>query len=180
MRGSVISLILAAGLAGSGAAGPRVTRALLKDVEKTMDRRLERILDSPYDLLGMTRGVYLENLGAVFTAEVALIAAPTITPFRPEISQEVKVEVHKKKIGRLPMLRQTMREMLVASAASLNAVPPQEKMVLGITLFNHSWEDKTDLPNQILMQASRQTLLDFQANRRDPSQLQAVIQEQTF
>ena len=60
-----------------------------------------------------------------------------------------------------------MREMLVAAAVRSTRVPPNEQMVLGVTLFYCSWEDSAGLPAQIVMQAPRKALLDFQTNRRD-------------
>jgi hypothetical protein len=52
-----------------------------------------------------------------------------------------------------------MREMLVASASSLENLPPSEQVVLAVSLFHYSWEDYTGIPNQIVMQAPRQQLL---------------------
>ena len=52
-----------------------------------------------------------------------------------------------------------MREMLIASAVSLENLPPTEQVVLAVTLFHYSWEDSSGLPAQIVMQAERQKLL---------------------
>ena len=55
------------------------------------------------DLLGPTRGLYLNDYGAVFTAEVSLIETPN-SPFRPEIPPELKAGVHQRKLDHLPLL----------------------------------------------------------------------------
>ena len=51
-----------------------------------------------------------------------------------------------------------MREMLAASAASLTALPADNQVAVAVTLFYFSWEDRTGLPSQILMQASKKSL----------------------
>jgi hypothetical protein len=44
------------------------------------------------------------------------------------------------------LLKQQMREMLIASAASLENLPPNEQVVLAVSLFHYSWEDYSGLP----------------------------------
>src|ERR1039458_4808501 len=52
------------------ASHPRVTRAALVSVEKNFDGRLARAYTPDiFDILGATRGVYLEGCGAVFSTE---------------------------------------------------------------------------------------------------------------
>src|SRR5260370_8231041 len=56
---------------------PRVTRAMLSPMEKSLDGRIQRLWeDNPLALLGFTRGVYLEGYGVVFTNEVNLVSRP--------------------------------------------------------------------------------------------------------
>ena len=48
-------------------------------MEKSLDNRIARLWqDNPFVLLGPTRGVYLDGYGAVFTAEVNLVAGPGV------------------------------------------------------------------------------------------------------
>jgi hypothetical protein len=136
-----------------------VDRAALANLERSVNKRLETLYDDPYLLLGMTRSVYLENYGVVLTAELTLQNAPPITPFRPAVSEAEKQAIRKKKLERLPVLRQVMRDMLVASAKQLDRLPVTEQVVLGITLLNRSFEDVTGLPAQIVMQGDRKTLI---------------------
>jgi hypothetical protein len=156
-----LAILLAFFLAGQEAppaSHPRVARAVIATVEKSCDGRFARSYDS-FDLLGTTRGVYLEGYGAVFSTELNLIVSPNVSPFRQSFSKIEITRIHDRKVQRLPVLRQQMREMLIASAASLENLPPSEQVVLAITLFHYSWEDYSGLPSQVVMQAERQKLL---------------------
>jgi hypothetical protein len=159
MNGLAILLALFfAGQEAPPAAHPRVTRAALASVEKGFDGRFTRSYDS-FDLLGTTRGVYLEGYGAVFSTELNLIVSPNLNPFHQSFTKIEIARIHERKVQRLPLLKQQMREMLIASAASLENLPPSEQVVLAVTLFHYSWEDYSGLPSQIVMQAERQKLL---------------------
>jgi hypothetical protein len=139
---------------------PVLKRASLTAVERTLDRRLERFIpEDPFVLMGNTRALYLKGFGTVFTAEVDLIQTPSTTPFRGGFSKEELARIRQRKLSRLPQLRQVMRDMLLASAPLLEEMPPSELIVLGISLFTFSWEDKTGLPAQIVMQGPRAQLL---------------------
>jgi hypothetical protein len=158
---SALAILLAFFLAGQEAppaTHPRVTRGALASVEKNFDGRLAYTADA-FDLLGPTRGVYLEGYGAVFSTELNLIVSPNLSPFHPAFSKLEIARIHDRKGQRLPLLKQKMREMLVASAASLENLPPSEQVVLAVSLFHYSWEDYSGLPSQIVMQAERQKLL---------------------
>jgi len=160
---------------------PRVNREELAVIEKSFDQRIESYdIKDPFYLLGTTRGVYLEDYGVVLTAELNLVAAAVMTPFRPVFTKEQIEELRQKKILRLAALKEIMRDMLVTSAASLSKVRPQEQIVIGVSLFCYSWEDTRDLPAQVLMQARRESLLDFKAGRIDNAALDSSIRVQEF
>jgi len=158
MNGLVI--LLAFFFAGQDAppAPPRITRATLAGVEKSFDSRLGYTADA-FDLLGNTRGVYLEGYGVVFSTELNLIVSPNLSPFRAAFSKIELARIHDRKVQRLPLLRQEMRQMLATCAASLDNLPSNEQLVLAVSLFHYSWEDYSGLPTQIVMQAERQKLL---------------------
>lgn len=142
---------------------PVVSRNAMSVVETAFDQRIIKFsADEPFDLLGTTRGVYLEGYGVVLTAEVNLMISPGITPFHPDYTPEEKARVRQKKLQRLPALRQMMMEQLAATAASLDMVPPNEQIVLGVTLLYRPWEVTSGLPRQILMQAPRKALISTQ------------------
>ena len=154
--------LLAVLLAAASTALPQqkqaVSREALAAVEKSFDGRLASLgQEEPFDLLGNTRGIYLEGFGVVFTTEVSPIITPGISPFRPTISKEMVERIHKKKLERIPLLKQAMREMLVSSAVALGALPADEQIAVGVTLLYYSWEDRSGLPSQIVMQALKST-----------------------
>jgi hypothetical protein len=159
-----LAILLALFFAGQEAppvSHPRVTRAALASVEKAFDGRFARAYTiDAFDLLGTTRGVYLDGYGAVFSSELNLIVSPNINPFHQAFTKAEIARVHDRKVRQLPVLRDKMREMLVASAASLENLPPGEQVVLAISLFHYSWEDYSGLPSHIVMQAERQKLLN--------------------
>ena len=140
-------------------------RASLTAMEQSFDQRLSRLSDDPYLLVGMTRGIYLEGYGAVFTAEVSLANGLAPNPFRPAITKDDIVRIHAKKLERLPALRQSMRDMLLSSAASLDDVPAGEQIVVGVSLLYRPEEDRSGMPGQILMQGVKSKLLDAKLGR---------------
>ena len=177
-RRLTIALFFAGALWVGALDKPRVTRAAIAPMEKSFDRRLAGwSIDEPIYLLGTTRGVYLEGYGVVFTAELNLVMGPNVSPFQPTISKPAIARVHQKKLDRLPRLKEIMRDMMVDSAASLDAVSPNEQVVVGVTLFHFSWEDVNGLPAQLLMQAQRKALVDYKA-KGDRAALAAAIHVQ--
>ena len=138
---------------------PLVSREVMATVENSFDQRIIRFsADEPFDLLGTTRGIYLEGYGVVLTMEVNLLISPGITPFHPAYTAEEKAKVRQKKLLRLPALKQMMMDQLFSAASMLDMVPANEQIVLGVQLLYRSWEDSSGLPRQILMQAPRSAL----------------------
>jgi len=168
-----VAFLLAAALAALPAEAA-VGREAVAAVEKNIDGAVRTLdVNDPYDLLGFTRGIYLPGYGIVFTAEVNLVQT-MITPFHPEPTGAQRTRLRQKKILRLQFVREMMRQVLVAAAATLDGVPPNEQVVVGVTLFYRAFEEREGLPGQIILQAPRQALLDFKANRISRSQLDAV------
>ena len=56
-------------------------------------------------------------------------------------------------------IRSAMRAMLVDSARSLDSLPPDEQVAVGLSLFYWKWENREGLPAQIVMHAPRKVLL---------------------
>jgi len=133
---------------------------MLYAMEKSLDNRFTRLWDdNPFVLPGPTRGIYLEGHGAVFSAEVNLVTAPTLI-MRPEMSKDEREHFRLKKIQRLPQLRSAMRAALADSAASLDTVPNDEQIVIAVLLSRYGWEDVTGLPSQIMVQGQKKKLID--------------------
>ena len=158
---------------------PRVPRSALTTVERYLDRRMETFdINDPLDVLGMTRGVYIDGYGVVFTSEVGLVATPNITPFRLNISLEDIAKLRKRKVDRVPQVKRLMRDMLVHSGTALSAIPMEEQVMVSMILFYAQWEDKNGLPSEIRMQAQRKALVDFEAGRINAMALDAAIRVQ--
>lgn len=174
---ALLAVLLAAILPAAQMDKPPITRTALAAIEKKIDARLGRpAQEEPYDLLGNSRAVYIEGFGVVFTTEVGLLQLQPITPFNPSFSKEEIQKIRQRKAAKLPLLKQAMREMLATSAASLTALPADEQIAVAVTIFYFSWEDRTGLPSQILMQAAKKSLAGKPAN----DALTASIRVQEF
>lgn len=173
----LLALLLAAVLLVAAVTEPILNRTMLISVEKRIDQRLETLYDEPFLLLGMARGLYLDKFGAVFSAELQLVSTPGLGTFGfTAPTKEMLVSIRNKKLERLPLLKEAMRAQLASAAVTLEKLPVDEKVVLGISIFRRSWEDSTGLPAQIVMQATRKDLL---AARTAPA-IEAAIRVQEF
>jgi hypothetical protein len=156
----IASILLSALPAGSMADGPKVNRTMIEAMQHGLDGKLRGVWpQDPAEVLGVSQGTYISGYGAVFLTEVNLAPATGISPFHPTIKPEEVVRTHDKKLQRMAALRTTMRAMLMDSARSLDAVPPDEQVAVGISLFYWTWENHDGLPAQIVMHAPRKALL---------------------
>ena len=135
----------------------RVPRQALSDLERRLDTKLASLggANDPIDLLGAARGIYLDGYGVVLTAEASLIITPGLSPFHQEITQPEKEKVHQRKLDRLPMLKQVMRDMWRDSATGLTAIPDNQQVVVSVRLLYLPWEDTRGLPGEIVMKGDR-------------------------
>lgn len=178
MRPWMLALALAIALLAAGQERPAVTRAVLAGFEKKLDRTIPTLdVNDPYELLGTARGIYLPGYGVVFTTEISLVFS-NYSPFNLPPAGPGLEKLREKKMARLPQLKRSMRALLVMAAVSLDAVPPNEQIVLGISLYNRSFENREGLPSQIIMQAPRQKLLDLKLERIDSPKLEQAIRAQ--
>jgi len=167
------ALLLAAVLGLTAAAAPRVSRTTLRAMEKSLDLRISQLWnDTPYLLIGTTRGVYLDGYGAVFTAEVNLVSNPT-SLMHAAVNKDDIARVRAKRMERLPMLKKALRDALVASAASLDTVPADEQVTIVAFLDYFPWEDPAAMPAQVMVQAQKGKLLE--AQRSGGAALDSVI-----
>ncbi len=156
-------LVIAASAMASDA--PRVPRNTLAATEQKLDNSFTKLWsDNPFVVLGPTRGVYLEGYGAVFTAEVNLVAGPAIGIMTPPMTKQDIAKHKQKKIARIPELKKALAKALAEVAASpeMATVPPDEQIVLVAFLSHFPWEDLDGLPAQIMMQGSKKQLMDAQ------------------
>ena len=150
------------GSAAYAAAGetPRVNRVQMEVVEKSLDASLQRLIpDNAATLIGLSRGVYLNGVGAVLTAEVILVNAP-VSIMHPILTKEEVVQMHKTKLERVPQLRKVLKEALVSAAGSLTTIPPDEQIVIAVIIPRFSFEEAAGIPVQITVQASKRKLLE--------------------
>ena len=139
----------------------RVPRQALADVERRLDTKLASLggANDPIDVLGATRGIYLDGYGAVFTAEASLIVTPGLNPFKTEMTAPEKEKIRQRKLDRLPMLRQAMRDVWRDSATTLTSIADNQQVVVAVRLLYLPWEDTRGLPGEIVMKGDRRTAL---------------------
>lgn len=133
-----------------------IPQLMLASLENTFDSRLEAMdANDPVDILGGTRGLYVEGFGAVFTTEVSLIVTPGIFPMHFTITDEQKLKVHQRKLAHLPKLEDVMKQLMEISARALATVPDDQKIIYAVRLRYLRYEDTTGLPAQITMTADK-------------------------
>ena len=156
-----LSFLLLAVAISTASTSPRVSRGSLAAMEKSLDARVNGLwADNPFLLIGNTRGVYLDGVGAIFTAEVNLAIGPT-SMMHPTATKDEVVKHHQKKLERLPQLKKALIDSMIPMATSLD-VPADEQIVMVVFLWRYPWEDTTNIPAQITMQAKKKNLLDAQ------------------
>ena len=111
------------------------------------------------DVIGRTRGVYLNDYGVVFTTELSPIVTPNITPFIKKIPEETKISVHKRKLDRIPVVKEKMAEMMKRSAEQLSLLPDGQQIVVVVKLLYYPYEDTTQLPKQIMMKGDKRSAM---------------------
>ncbi len=162
---------------GGQSSTPHVGRAAIDAMERSFNRQLSALwTQDPFVLLGTTRGIYLEGYGAVFTAEVDLAPGPTLNPFHQSMNKENIADRRKRMLERLPKLKLAMATMLGGAASSLDTIPGGERIVLGVTLTQYPWEDRTGIPSQVVLSGVRSRLLEAQR----AGVLQPAIEEREF
>ncbi len=163
-------LLLATALVTRPAEAPHVVRAKVLNTEKLINTQLAALYpDEPWFLIGMARGVYLDGMGVVFSAEINLATGPYLSPFKQTISREEIVRLHDKKEVRLPLLRKRMVTIVGSMASYLETMPSNEEFVLAVSLLRYPWEDSTGIPSQIIMRAPRGKLMEAQRNNVRPA-----------
>jgi hypothetical protein len=160
MTSFVLPLILVSAAYAAAGETPRVNRVQMEIAEKGLDATLQRFTsDNTRTLIGLSRGVYLEGVGAVLTAEVILVNAP-VSIMHPLPTKEEVVLMHKTKIERVPQLKKVLKDALVSAAASLAAIPLDEQIVIAVIIPRFTFEDATGIPVQVTVQASKRKLLE--------------------
>jgi hypothetical protein len=129
-----------------------------RDLERRFDMNLEAMVqdpNEPVDVLGPTRGIYIENFGVVFTVEVSLVKTPELSPFLKEIPKSMAERIHQRRVERQPLLEKAMQDMLHAMARTFIQIPNDQQVVLAVRLLYGSWENTVGMPAQIMLRATR-------------------------
>jgi hypothetical protein len=143
-------------------AGPLVKREALKSLEANFRDDLR---SREMEIFASPTGFYVDGVGVVFTSEVSLTYAPMPNPFEQVIPAEKRARIHDKEVKQLPLLREDMRQLLLRSATALDALPVNEQVIVGVKVSHQLWEDKSGIPEQIVMQATKAKLLDARAGK---------------
>jgi hypothetical protein len=137
-----------------------VPLASLATLARSFDRDLRMFaVTDPIDVLGDTRGIYLDGFGAVFTTELSPIYTPGLSPFQPNISEQDKAKVRQRKLARLPVVERLMNSMLLSAAKELAAVPDDQQIVVAVKFLYLPYEDTSGLPGQMVVKSSRRAIL---------------------
>ena len=160
------SLLLLAATASAVETDPRgaAIRGEILEVERAIDRRFRSVGDeAPMMMLGNARGVYLSGYGAVFTVQLNLVPTANVSPFRGSYSDEEKRQLNIRKRQRLETLEQKAREILLEESAKLRSLPEEEKVALAVSLFHFAWEDRTQLPGQVVASSTKTALAELRS-----------------
>lgn len=144
-------------VAAIAAVSPQVTRPMLAERERHLDEMISQIgaPKDPFHVLGLSRGLYLDGYGVVFTLEGDLIASPVLFLFRPTMSPDEVAQVRQRKMAQLPVLRKALRDVWTATASALTALPADDQVVISVRLFYQKYEDTKGMPEQITLKATR-------------------------
>jgi len=155
----LVTLALAGSLC-SFAEDPAATKgplnfAALRKSERAVDMRIERFdTDSPLEVIGATRAVYLNGTGLVYSLEVSLAPAVGISPFFTRMPPELVEKIHKAKRARVPVLRDLMLSLMPELAVTLAGLPAEEDLVMAVTLFYFPYEKMDGLPRQLIVRGN--------------------------
>ena len=105
---------------------------------------------------------------------------PTRVKLHITVTPDELKRIHEKKMSRLPKLKAAMQEALLNSAGTLDPVPGEEQIALGITLFYWRGENADGLPAQVVLHGQKRALLDIKTGRADKSTLASVLTVQEF
>jgi hypothetical protein len=174
-------LLIAAATLCLASTEPRVSRASIVAVEKSINEQFGGYAGDPYVVLGNARGTYLEGYGALFTVELDLINTGPLNPnpFKqaPITPQEVAA-TRERKLKKLAILRENMRNLMVNAGGTLEGLPPNERVAMEAVLLYNSWEESRGMPRRLFMSAEKQKLLAARAAHTGQPELAAIVEEQ--
>lgn len=162
MKNILKYLLLAVPLCAAtiAATTPRISGNLLKVVETSLDDRVKSLWpDNPFSVIRLTRGLYLDGYGAVFTVDVSPVLSTT-SMMHPTVTKDEVVKAHKVRLERVAQLRTAMRAAVADAAASLDPVPADDQVTLVVYLAYHEWEDINGTPGQMTFRGKKKALIE--------------------
>lgn len=159
---------------------PRVSRASIVAVEKSINEEFANYSGDPYVVLGNARGTYLEGYGALFTVELDLINTGPLSPnpFKQKVTAQEIATTRERKLKKLANLRESMRSLMVNAGGTLEGLPPNERVSMEAVLLYNSWEESRGMPRRLFMSAEKQKLVGARAAHAGQPELAAIIEEQ--
>jgi hypothetical protein len=139
-------------------AAAHIPQGMLANLEKNFDIRLTAAdAKDPLDILGGTRGLYVEGFGAVFTTELSLIVTPGLYGILPTIPEDLKTKVRQRKLAHISQLEDVMKDLVKVSALTLTQLPDDQRIMYAVRVRYLVWEDTAGLPVQIEMTADKKS-----------------------
>lgn len=157
----------------------RITLAKIVNTQTLISTQLAAMYpEEPWFLIGPARGMYLDGIGVIFSAEINLATGPSLSPFKQTITKEEITRHRDKKEVRLPLLRKRMYTIVGSMASYLETLPNNEEFVLAVTLLKYPWEGTVaGMPSQIILRAPRGKLVEAQRQNANPD---TVIRMQEY
>lgn len=151
-----VTFIFTLGLTLFAATSRGPARSELAQAELLVDQAIQRKWsDDPLVLIGGTRAFYLEGYGVVMTTELNLATGPTIGPFSPNLTADMKNNHRKRKLDRLPQLKDLMATTVQQAKSWFPGLKEDEQIALGVQMFRYSWEDPAGIPSQLVLQTQK-------------------------
>ncbi len=153
-----VGMALLMTVAAQAIGGGRIERIALATGEARLENAVKSAATgSTMQIIGAPRGVYIEGVGVVLTAEVNLATAQ-ISLMHPALNDKEKAELHQQKLLMLPQLKDALREALLIAPNDFPGLGPNEKIMIALILPRYSWENAQGLPMQITVQSTIQDL----------------------
>lgn len=141
-------------------ASTHIPQGMLANLEKNFDIRLAAAnATDPLEILGGTRGLYVDGFGAVFSTELSLIVTPGLYGLLPTIPDDLKMKVRQRKLAHISQLEDVMKDLVKVSAITLVPLPDDQKIMFAVRVRYLIWEDTAGLPAQIVMTADKKSAL---------------------
>lgn len=142
---------------GTTAERPAVSQAVMTDLEKQLDKegfdgRRQRSDSAAWPgARGLRQrlrcGDYARDQPG---AEAVPQSVPAVdNPFEA-------AQIHKRKLERLPLVRQRVHQLWMVAAAARNTMPNNDQIVVAVRLVYQEWEDTKGLPGLLVVKATRQ------------------------